>query len=154
MAYYTQVVQPGEVVRAVGRLHWLIYGRAIGLLIVTIALLAWAGAVNDVARQHAVLVAAACAAVLTLLVFLVEWLRRRSTEIVVTDRRVIYKRGLIGRHTVEMNISKVETVDVQQGIGGRILDYGTVLIRGTGESLEPLRHIATPLAIRNAITVG
>jgi uncharacterized membrane protein YdbT with pleckstrin-like domain len=154
MAYYTQVVQPGEVVRAVGRLHWLIYARAIGLLIVTLALLAWAGTLDDAQRQHATLISAACAAVLTVLVFLVEWIRRRSTEIVVTDRRVIYKRGFIARHTVEMNISKVETVDVEQNIGGRILDYGTVLIRGTGESLEPLRHIATPLAIRNAITVG
>jgi hypothetical protein len=53
-----------------------------------------------------------------------------------------------------MNISKVETVDVEQGVLGRMLNYGTVLVRGTGESLEPLRHIEAPLALRNAITAG
>jgi uncharacterized membrane protein YdbT with pleckstrin-like domain len=88
------------------------------------------------------------------LVFLGAWIRRKGTEIVVTDRRVIYKRGFIARRTVEMNISKVETVDVEQSIAGRLLGYGTVLIRGTGESLEPLRHVEAPLTIRNAITVG
>ena len=53
-----------------------------------------------------------------------------------------------------MNISKVDTVDVEQSVLGRMLNYGTVLVRGTGESLEPLRHVASPLALRNAITVG
>jgi hypothetical protein len=53
-----------------------------------------------------------------------------------------------------MNISKIETVDVMQGILGRIFDYGTVVIRGTGSGIEPLRHIAAPLELRNAIVVG
>jgi len=48
----------------------------------------------------------------------------------------------------------VESVDVTQDLFGRMLDYGTVLIRGTGASLEPLNTIATPLALRNAITAG
>jgi uncharacterized membrane protein YdbT with pleckstrin-like domain len=154
MAYYTNVLQPGETVRVVGRLHWLIYGRAI-LLFVAAAILAGATLwTPDPAWKQNMLVAAAAVAALALMVFIVAWLRRHSTEIVVTDHRVIYKRGLIARHTVEMNISKVETVDVEQDIVGRLLNYGTVLVRGTGESLEPLRHVGAPLTIRNAITVG
>jgi uncharacterized membrane protein YdbT with pleckstrin-like domain len=82
------------------------------------------------------------------------WIRRRATEIVVTDRRVIFKRGLVSRHTVEMNVGKIETVDVEQGLGGRLCDYGTVLIHGTGSGFEPLVGVGAPLRIRNAIVAG
>ena len=154
MAYYTQVLQPGESVRIVGRLHWLIFGRAIVLFIVAAALAGVALRLRDPAWQNNVLIAAEVVAVVAVAAFIVEWIRRQATEFVVTDHRVIYKRGLISRHTVEMNISKVETVDVEQSVLGRMLNYGTVLVRGTGQSLEPLRHVASPLALRNAITVG
>ena len=77
-----------------------------------------------------------------------------TTEIVVTDKRIIHKIGWIARHTEEMNITKVETVDVNQGIAGRIFGFGAVLIKGIGGSWEPLRHIALPLELRNAIIVG
>jgi hypothetical protein len=53
-----------------------------------------------------------------------------------------------------MNVSKVETVDVQQGVLGRMLGFGTVLVRGTGAGLEPLRRIAEPIALRNSIAAG
>lgn len=154
MAYYTKVLQPGEHVRIVGRLHWLIFGRAILLFIAAAVLAGTTLWLSDPVWQYYVLIAAAIVAALAFVTFIVEWIRRHATEIVVTDHRVIYKTGLISRHTVEMNISKVETVDVEQDIMGRLLNYGTVLVRGTGESLEPLRHIDSPLALRNAITVG
>ena len=72
----------------------------------------------------------------------------------MTDRRVIFKRGLFARHTVEMNVSKIETVDVEQGIGGRIWNYGTLMIRGTGAGFEPLEGVGSPISIRNAIVAG
>ncbi len=154
MPYYTKVLQPDETVRVVARLHWLIYGHALLLLVLALAAAILAMKLTDPTQQDGVLILALILAVLGGLVCLGAWIRRLGTEIVVTDRRVIYKRGFIARHTVEMNIGKVETVDVAQGIAGRLLGYGTVLIRGTGESLEPLRHVASPLAVRNAITVG
>jgi uncharacterized membrane protein YdbT with pleckstrin-like domain len=92
--------------------------------------------------------------VLGLLLLLGESIRRHATEIVVTDRRVIFKRGLLSRHTVEMNVSKIETVDVEQGLAGRIWGYGTLLIRGTGSGFEPLVGVGSPIQIRNAIVVG
>jgi uncharacterized membrane protein YdbT with pleckstrin-like domain len=92
--------------------------------------------------------------VLGILLLLGAYIRRMATEIVVTDRRVIFKRGLLARHTVEMNVSKIETVDVEQGLGGRIWGYGTLLIRGTGAGFEPLIGVGSPLAIRNAIVAG
>jgi len=100
------------------------------------------------------LMAAGVVGLLGLLLLLSAWLRRRATEIVVTDRRVIFKRGLLSRHTVEMNVSKIETVDVEQGLSGRIWDYGTLLIRGTGSGFEPLEGVGSPLTIRNAIVAS
>ena len=80
----------------------------------------------------------------------------------MTDRRIIYKRGFINRHTDEMNMDKVASVDVDQSILGRMLDYGTVHVIGTGgaQKTRPSRSrvassICTdraPLALRNAIT--
>jgi uncharacterized membrane protein YdbT with pleckstrin-like domain len=67
---------------------------------------------------------------------------------------VIYKRGFIWRHTVEMNMDKVETVNVDQSILGRILSYGTIHILGTGQGIESLHGIGSPVAVRNAITAG
>jgi uncharacterized membrane protein YdbT with pleckstrin-like domain len=154
MPYYSKVLQPGETVRVVGRLHWLIYANAAVLLVIALAIALLTAELNDPTQRQLVLLLALVVAALGGLVFLGAWIRRKGTEIVVTDRRVIYKRGFITRRTVEMNISKVETVDVEQGIAGRLLGYGTVLIRGTGEGLEPLRHVEEPLTIRNAITVG
>jgi uncharacterized membrane protein YdbT with pleckstrin-like domain len=91
---------------------------------------------------------------LTIISFARCWFVRVTTEIVVTDKRIIHKVGWIARRTEEMNITKVETVDVDQGVVGRILGFGTVLIRGIGGSWEPLRRLASPLELRNAIIVG
>jgi uncharacterized membrane protein YdbT with pleckstrin-like domain len=79
-------------------------------------------------------------------------IRRATTELAVTDRRVIYKSGVISRHTLEMNRSKVESVDVDQSLLGRLFGFGTVIVRGTGGSLEPIRLISDPLGFRSHIT--
>jgi uncharacterized membrane protein YdbT with pleckstrin-like domain len=70
----------------------------------------------------------------------------------LSNQREIYKSGFIRRHTVEMNMDKVETVNVDQSILGRVLGYGTIHVLGTGQGIEGLRHIAAPLTLRNAIT--
>jgi uncharacterized membrane protein YdbT with pleckstrin-like domain len=154
MPYYTKVLQPDERVLVVGRLHWSIYTHAALVLALAIALAIGAFWVPDPNGQRVAWFAAAGLGALGLLAFLAAAIRRRATEIVVTDRRVIFKRGILSRHTVEMNVSKIETVDVEQGLGARLLGYGTVLIRGTGSGIEPLRRIGHPLAIRNAIVAG
>ncbi len=154
MAYYTKVLQPDERVLVVGRLHWSIYTHAVLVLALAIIVAVGAFWVPDANAQHVAWIVAAGIGVLGLLAFLAAAIRRHSTEIVVTDRRVIFKRGILSRHTVEMNVSKIETVDVEQGLGARLMGYGTVLIRGTGSGFEPLRGIGDPLAIRNAIIAG
>ena len=83
------------------------------------------------------------------LIFLI-WalIRYKTTEFAVTDRRIIAKTGLISRSTVELFLDKVEALHVEQSVPGRLLDFGTVTIRGTGATLEPIRSISAPLALR------
>jgi hypothetical protein len=75
----------------------------------------------------------------------------KTSELVITDRRVLIKVGFIQRQTFEMFISKIESVAVAQGMFGRMLDYGSVEIRGTGGSSETFSTIAGPLQFRDAI---
>jgi uncharacterized membrane protein YdbT with pleckstrin-like domain len=153
MAYYTRVLQPDEMVRCVAKLHWTIYSQAIFLFIFTLIATGFTLAA-DAQQQAFGLVVTLILLAFAVLSFLRAWFERVTTEIVVTDLRIIHKSGWIARRTEEMNISKVETVDVHQRIGGRIFGYGTVLVRGIGGSWEPLTRVAAPLALRNAIIAG
>jgi uncharacterized membrane protein YdbT with pleckstrin-like domain len=79
---------------------------------------------------------------------IVAWIKVRSTEIAITNRRVIAKFGFIKRHTVEINLEKVEALKVEQGFWGRMLNYGTIFISGAGTSVAPIADIADPLVFR------
>jgi hypothetical protein len=156
MAYYTRILSPDEQVRYIGRLHWAIYVRGWILLFAAAALgIAYAadGAAETGAPSYGYALGGGAALLLifSLVAFLSAWARRITTEIVVTDRRIIFKEGFIQRRTMEMNMNKVETVDVVQSIWGRIFNFGSVLVRGTGSTYEPLRRIADPVALRSAI---
>ena len=76
------------------------------------------------------------------------WIRVRSTELAITNRRVIAKSGFVKRHTVEINLDKVEALKVEQGVWGRFLNFGTIFISGAGTSVAPIRDIADPLVFR------
>jgi len=83
------------------------------------------------------------------LIFLIwAWVRVRSTELAITNRRMIAKFGFIQRHTVEINLEKVEALRVDQGFWGRILNFGTIFVTGSGGSVEPIPNIADPLVFR------
>jgi uncharacterized membrane protein YdbT with pleckstrin-like domain len=86
---------------------------------------------------------------------LVTWplLVRATTELVLTNRRVIAKFGVISRDTVEINIKKIESIRVKQGIFGRILGYGDVVVGGSGATHAPVPRIADPLEYRRAFDV-
>lgn len=72
-----------------------------------------------------------------------------TTELAVTNKRVVAKFGLISRHTIEMNIPKVESLRVNQGVLGRIFNFGTILISGAGNPQAPIRGISNPLQFKN-----
>jgi uncharacterized membrane protein YdbT with pleckstrin-like domain len=76
------------------------------------------------------------------------WVRVRSTELAITSRRIIAKFGFVKRHTVEINLEKVESLKVEQGVWGRFLNFGTIFISGSGSSVAPIPNIADPLVFR------
>src|SRR5713101_4741273 len=80
------------------------------------------------------------------------WFHRWTTETDVTNLRVVHKTGFIKRRTFEMSLDKVESVDVNQSILGRLLNYGNVTVLGVGEGKETISTIASPLDFRNHIT--
>jgi len=153
MSYVTRVLQPGEVVRYVAGLHWILYAPGILLWILAsvIAILRPDPSLHWFLHWTAVVSAWLCFVIGVVLVAWA-WFEWWTTETAVTDRRVIYKTGFIQRNTTEMHMDKVESVEVKQSILGRILDYGDVEIRGVGTGFEPLRKIAHPLELRNHIT--
>ena len=79
------------------------------------------------------------------------WVNRGTSEFAITNKRVIVKVGWIRRQTIEIHLSKVESVDVVQGIFGRMLGWGTITVVGTGGSREPFNLIANPLEFRRAV---
>lgn len=76
------------------------------------------------------------------------FITRFSTELAVTSKRIIAKVGFIRRNTIELNHSKVESINVDQGIFGRIFDFGTLFINGTGGGKTPIPSIDSPLEFR------
>ena len=86
--------------------------------------------------------------VIGLVLLVVAWIRVRSTEIAITNKRIIAKFGFVKRHTVEINLEKVESLRVEQGVWGRILNFGTIFISGSGSSVAPIPNIADPLVFR------
>jgi uncharacterized membrane protein YdbT with pleckstrin-like domain len=151
MGYAEKVLQPGETIAYRARLHWIIYFVGMVLIVVAIACALAAVALHSQTVRLGFMLAAVIALFLGLFHMTRAWLVAANTEIIVTSRRVIYKTGFVSRNTVEMNLDKVESVLVQQGILGRMLDFGTVIIRGVGAGLEPVDNIAAPLELHRHV---
>ena len=87
---------------------------------------------------------------LGLVLLLAAWIRRRTTELAITDKRVIAKFGLVRRDTIELNLHKIESVQVNQTVMARILNYGSLVISGAGNPMEAIDGIADPMSFRRA----
>lgn len=76
------------------------------------------------------------------------------TEMIVTNKRAIVKVGFISRQTIEITLSKIESVQIHQSILDRVLGTGTVAIRGTGSGIAPVKFIDNPVEFRNEINAA
>ena len=72
-----------------------------------------------------------------------------TTELAITNKRVIAKFGLIRRDTIEINLPKIESIRVEQGFLGRIFGFGSVLVAGGGNPQAPIPGISAPIRFRN-----
>lgn len=123
MSYIEESLSSGEEIRALFKQHWVAKLPMILwiILIITIPLGIW------------------------------EWLKLRFTEMGVTNKRVILKTGIVSRHSEEMKLSSIETVEIEQGILGRILGFGTVKVTGKGISDLVFTRINDPMEVKRKI---
>ncbi|PHR93696.1 MAG: hypothetical protein COA69_03420 [Robiginitomaculum sp.] len=88
---------------------------------------------------------------ISIILWVMAIIRYRTTELAFTDKRVIAKFGFISRKTIELNLAKVESVQVNQSIFGRILNYGTLVISGAGNPQAPILGISNPMVFRSRL---
>jgi uncharacterized membrane protein YdbT with pleckstrin-like domain len=141
-SYVETIIGSGEQVLYAGKVSlWSIASSLIGgvLLIVIGAGLAIAHPLGAVVS------------LLGILVIAIALIRRASTELAVTSHRIIAKFGFIRRSTIEINLAKIESVRVEQSVPGRIFNYGTIIVTGTGSTMDPIPYIADPIRFRQAI---
>jgi uncharacterized membrane protein YdbT with pleckstrin-like domain len=150
--YIDQILQPGEKVLYSTNAHWIFYLPAIGAWIAVVVLLILSRMTSNDSLELLCWAVAAVIGVVALYWTVRAWFHRWTTETDVTNMRVVHKTGFIKRRTFEMSLDKVESVDVNQSILGRILNYGSVTVRGVGEGAETIQMIASPLDFRNHIT--
>ncbi|MGI8497708.1 MAG: PH domain-containing protein [Gemmatimonadaceae bacterium] len=140
MSYLDSELVPGETVVYRARLHWLLYAPVLLPLTGLV--------VSLVADSHPV---AIFFLILTALVAGIAHIAYRSSEFGVTTKRVIIKTGWLKRRTLEMLLSKIENVGVDQGLAARLFGYGSITVTGTGGTHENFHNIARPLEFRKQV---
>lgn len=128
MSYIEESLSSGEVIHKIFQLHWF----------AKVPMYCW-------------LVLGLVTLGLTWLIALYEYFRLRSIEQGVTNKRVILKTGIISRHTEEMKLSSIETVEIEQSVWGRMFGYGTVKLTGRGISDVKFRNIDDPMYVKREI---
>jgi uncharacterized membrane protein YdbT with pleckstrin-like domain len=141
MGYVASNLVADEKVVKMGTVHWGVFVP--GAIWVVLGFLVIRGQ-GDVAFFGALMF------MLGALLLVRAFLYKISTELAVTDKRVIAKFGFIRRQTTELLHSKVEGLTVNQGILGRVLNFGTVVVNGTGSGRTPIRGISAPLDFRKS----
>jgi hypothetical protein len=170
MLYVQQSLGPNEELVHVGHFHWMYTVNAVfsiiwgilGSIIVIVAAvymykslgkfppnIGWLEAVRY--THPGLRIVSFLMFVMGLLSFARLMVVKATTEIAVTNSRIIYKRGLIARYIGEINIDRIEGINILQSIPGRLLDYGRVAIRGMGIGEVILPPIADPISFRQAI---
>jgi Bacterial PH domain len=161
--YVNSILLPNERVLAIARIHWMIY-----LLPIILGIIAVGGSLFSLlpsigmssvtsSRDTAAFTLASFAlcglpfGVLAIYGFVRAFLLTKFTEFAVTDKRVIGKFGIIKRSSLELVLGKVESISVNQNLFGRIFNYGTVVVTGSGGTHQPIPYIADPMKMKQAI---
>lgn len=164
MSYVERNLVSGETLLYRTRHHWLVLvGPVIAGLVLSVpglALLIESVALRDTAglavgsstvspKVMAILGAVLVGTAIVILAYGVA--KRNATEMAVTNRRVLIKTGIASRRTLDLMLSRVESIGVEESTFGRMLGYGSVIVRGTGGTPEPFVMIAHPQDFRRAV---
>jgi membrane protein YdbS with pleckstrin-like domain len=151
MSYIDDSLAPNEELIYRARFHWLHKaGAYITLAVAVVMALVCVALGNGLPA----LIAAAIVTVLGLVIFVAMMMPIWTTEIGVTNHRFIFKRGWLHRTTDELQLSSIEEVNLEQGAVGRLLNYGRLVLHGTGVNDIKLPPLADPVGLRRALQEG
>lgn len=145
MSYIDGNLIAGEQVVYRTRLHWLLFMVPVLFTVVVLLPIAWYLA-NGTWRTFAWMPVA-----LGLLVLLVAFIKRQSSDFAVTNKRVMMKVGVFSTRSVELLLNKIEAIAVNQSFMGRLFGYGDIVVTGSGGTREAFSHIRGPLEFRRAV---
>jgi uncharacterized membrane protein YdbT with pleckstrin-like domain len=157
MSYVEKHLIEGETIVYETRLHWIVLivpillGMLFGLTGVAMFVLSARTSGGKSAASESMTVIGAVLLVLALFFIARGILVRNATEMTVTNKRVFVKVGMAARRTIELLLSRVESIGVEESVMGRILGYGTVIVHGTGGTPEIFNLIAHPLEFRTQV---
>ena len=140
MSYIEQTLMPGEQIVSEATLHWAMFiAPAVVALIGLLAISSTGGSV-----------------ILILGLIWLGWrfLVYQSTELAVTNKRVLAKTGVLRRHCIDVQNSKVEGLTYDQGIIARMFGYGSIYVRGTGIGMVPVPYVAAPETFKRDVNVA
>ena len=140
MSYVDSNLMPGERVVYRGAVHWIVYLFPVAIVGFGIAWSITGGGKTGLYIAGIGLIAGVAS-----------YIRQTSSEFAVTSSRVIVKTGFVARKTIEINLSRIESVQVEQDLFGRMLNYGTMVVVGTGGTKEPFTMIDNPAGFRHAV---
>ena len=148
MGYVERHLLPDERVLYKTRLHWILYLKA---MVVTLVGVVLAIVLTQIADPPWVWYVGVALAVAGALWWIVRWIELRTSEFAVTSMRLIFKVGLVARYTTELLLAKVESISVTQGLLGRMLNYGDLIVTGTGGAREVFVRVHDPVTFRNEV---
>lgn len=154
MGYVESNLVKGESIAYRASRHWivLVWPTLIGLFFGLLGILMTGAALFSSAKDSGAMIGFGLAMlVIAALFFGLGLLRMRTVEFAITNKRLILKYGLIQRRTAEMFLQKIESIGIDQDILGRMFNYGTVTVRGTGGTLEPFSNVAHALEFRRQV---
>jgi uncharacterized membrane protein YdbT with pleckstrin-like domain len=159
MGYVEDNLLPDEKIITKAKIHWEIFVYPVILFLIG---LLWALLVR-VSHQEglpyssgAVITELLCIWSLPLLgiiAIITAVLYYLTTEFALTDKRIIAKVGILNQHSLEIMIQKIESIVVSQPILGRILNYGTIVVIGSGGTRQSFKNISNPMQLRQRINL-
>jgi uncharacterized membrane protein YdbT with pleckstrin-like domain len=139
VSYIEKNLMNGEALLYQGKLHWIVYLGPVFCFIIAIWLLCWGDEAKFVGMLFFFIALASGIG---------SYINRATSEFGITNKRVIVKVGFIRRNSLEVLLNKIESIQVDQGIVGRMLGYGSITLSGTGGTKDPFHKIDAPLEFR------
>jgi len=160
--YMETVLLANERLEYVGYLHWIIFvpglcsavGGAVLCLLPFYLLKPWLVPAILAELHRTVLWAGLSGVGAGVLLLVSAYLRMLSTELAITNRRIIAKTGFISRNTFEMMLTRIEGANIEQSVLGRVLNFGSVYVHGTGGGITPIDHVVDPLGFKRHVLMG